>query len=127
LNWYFAALKKYVNFNGRARRKEFWIFILFNLIFFVGALFLTNLSKIPSGRVGEDLIPNLAIICLILTFIGIIPVISVTVRRLHDIGKSGWMFFISFIPLIGGIWILILMLRDSDPDENKYGHNPKIL
>lgn len=55
----------------------------------------------------------------------LIPGLAVAVRRLHDIGKSGWMMFINLIPLIGAIWILILMIRDSVPGDNEYGPNPK--
>ena len=55
----------------------------------------------------------------------ILPSIAVSVRRLHDIGKSGKMLFIIFIPLIGAIWLLVLSLKDSQPGENKWGPNPK--
>jgi hypothetical protein len=54
-----------------------------------------------------------------------IPALAVTARRLHDIGKSGWMILIGLIPLIGGIWLLVLSITDSDPEENQYGGNPK--
>ena len=54
-----------------------------------------------------------------------VPLIALTVRRLHDVGKSGWMFFIVLIPLIGAIWLLVLMLTESNPGENKYGPNPE--
>ena len=53
------------------------------------------------------------------------PSLAVAVRRLHDIGKSGWMLLIGLIPLVGAIWLLILLLRDSEAGENKYGPNPK--
>jgi len=55
----------------------------------------------------------------------IIPGLAVSVRRLHDVGKSGWMYFIVLIPLVGVIWLLVLMLTDSNPGENQYGVNPK--
>lgn len=55
-----------------------------------------------------------------------IPSLAVVVRRLHDIGKSGWMYLIIFIPLIGAIWILVLLLKDSELGDNKYGPNPKL-
>jgi len=55
----------------------------------------------------------------------LIPGLAVSVRRLHDVGKSGWMLLIALIPLIGAIWLLVLMLTDSNPGENQYGSNPK--
>lgn len=55
----------------------------------------------------------------------ILPSLAVAVRRLHDIGKSGWMILISLIPLIGGIWLLVLLVTDSNPGDNQYGPNPK--
>jgi uncharacterized membrane protein YhaH (DUF805 family) len=55
----------------------------------------------------------------------LVPSLAVMIRRLHDIGKSGWWFFISFIPLIGSIWLLVLLVTDSQPGENQYGPNPK--
>lgn len=73
-----------------------------------------------SGNVSEAGVFNLLYNLLIL-----IPSLAVAVRRLHDIGKSGWMLLIGLIPLVGAIWLLILLLRDSEAGENKYGPNPK--
>jgi uncharacterized membrane protein YhaH (DUF805 family) len=55
----------------------------------------------------------------------IIPGLAVTVRRLHDVGKSGWFYFIVLIPIVGSIWILVLMVTDGQPGKNQYGKNPK--
>jgi uncharacterized membrane protein YhaH (DUF805 family) len=116
--WYLAVLKKYGDFSGRARRKEYWMFVLFNLIFSITALildnFLVNAFQLEYG-----------IIYILYTLAVLIPGLAVLVRRLHDVGKSGWMVLILLIPIIGVIWLLILVIQDSIQGENKYGPNPK--
>jgi len=119
MNWYIAVMKKYAVFSGRARRKEYWMFVLFNMIFTVVAMLLDNLLGIAIEDVGYGpiyLIYGLAII---------LPSLAVLVRRLHDIGKSGWWFFINLVPFIGSIWLLVLLATDSQPGVNAYGPNPK--
>ena len=119
MNWYLKVMKQYADFNGRARRKEYWMFILFNMIFASVALVFDNILGFAMEGVGYGPI-------YVLYGLGImIPAIAVGVRRLHDIGKSGWMLLVSLIPLIGGIWLLVLMATDGQPGDNKYGTNPK--
>jgi len=112
MNYYVSVLKKYAEFNGRAQRAEYWYFALFHTIILITLMYIDSLT-------GLDL---LYFIYFLATFI---PAIAVAVRRLHDIGKSGWWILITFIPLIGSIWFLILMVIDSNPEENKFGPNPK--
>jgi len=119
MNWYLKVLKQYADFSGRARRQEYWMFVLFNMIFALIAVGLDNLLGIALDGIGYGPIYGLYILALI------IPSLAVAVRRLHDIGKSGWMVLISFIPIIGGIWLLVLLVMDSVPGENEYGPNPK--
>ena len=113
MNWYLAALKNYAGFSGRARRREFWSFVLFNVIFSIAALIL------------DYVIGTVVLFYIIYALAVLIPGLAVTVRRLHDVGKSGWMIFIDLIPLIGPIWLLVLLFTDSIPGENQYGPNPK--
>lgn len=120
MNWWLTAMKKYVDFSGRARRTEYWMFILFNMIFGVVALVLDSLLGSASEGSVYGLFYSLFSLAILL------PTWAVTVRRLHDIGKSGWWIFISLIPLIGGIWLFILTLTDSQPGDNEYGPNPKV-
>ena len=126
MNYYLTVLKKYAVFNGRARRAEYWYFVLFNAIV---SIILGILGKaigilnITIGTIGSEI----NILSIIYGLAVLIPGIAVVVRRLHDIGKSGWMVLINLIPLIGIIWILVLMIRDSVPGENEYGPNPKNL
>ena len=119
MNWYISALKKYAVFSGRARRKEYWMFFLFNIIFAIAAIILDNVIGTAIGGVGYGLIYFLYLLAVIL------PGIAVAVRRLHDIGKSGGWLFIALIPLIGGIWLLVLMCTEGTPGENEYGSNLK--
>jgi uncharacterized membrane protein YhaH (DUF805 family) len=113
MHYYFEVLKKYAVFSGRARRKEYWMFILFNIIisFIIGLLiaFVEALFFLPY-------LYTLAIL---------IPSIAVMVRRLHDTNRSGWWWFIAFIPIIGTIILIVFLAQDSQPGENQYGPNPK--
>jgi len=119
MNWYLTVLKKYAVFSGRARRKEYWMFALFNMIFAIVAMILDNILGIAVEGVGYGPIYRLYALAVL------IPGLAVSVRRLHDVGKSGWMLLIALIPIIGAIWLLVLMVTDSKPGENKYGPNPK--
>ena len=120
MEWYLKVMKEnFSNFSGRARRKEYWMFILFNMIFGFVAMLLDNLLGIADPVIGYGAIYGLYTLALI------IPGIAVAVRRLHDLGKSGWMLLIAFIPLIGAIWLIVLMCTDSNAGENQYGANPK--
>jgi uncharacterized membrane protein YhaH (DUF805 family) len=119
MSWYTKVIKNYAVFNGRARRKEYWMFVLFNLIFLILAVALDNLL----GTAFQD--TGYGIIYLIYTLGVFIPSLAVLVRRLHDLGKSGWWLFIILIPLVGGIWFLVLMATDGQRLDNAYGPDPK--
>jgi len=119
MNWYLKCLNQYADFSGRARRKEYWMFVLFNMIFAFIAMIIDNVIGTASPELGYGIIYGLYALVMI------IPGIAVTVRRLHDVGKSGWMYLIVLIPLIGVIWLLVLLVTDSNTGENPYGTNPK--
>lgn len=118
-NWYLKCLKQYADFSGRARRKEYWMFALFNTIFYIVAMILDNVLGLTVGELPYGAFYFLYALAVL------IPGLAVSVRRLHDVGKSGWMILISLIPIVGGIWLLVLMLTDSNPEENQFGANPK--
>lgn len=119
MQWYLKAVKNYVGFTGRSRRKEFWMFVLFNIIFTIVAMALDNVAGIADPMTGYGPIYGLYALAVLL------PSIAVAVRRLHDVGKSGWFILIAFIPLIGAIWLIVLYARDGEAGPNKYGPNPK--
>jgi uncharacterized membrane protein YhaH (DUF805 family) len=118
MKWYLHALRKYAVFEGRARRREHWIFELTNSVI---ALVLFVLA-ITLGKVGYPYFLSLPFLYIFAT---VIPSISSLIRRLHDTGRSGWWFWIGLIPLFGPISMLIFTLEDSQPGANRYGPNPK--
>ena len=108
MEWYLKVVRdNYANFNGRASRQEYWMFFLFNIIFAIVVGFV-------------DGILGLGFLYLLYSVAVLIPSLAVGVRRLHDVNKSGWWLFISLIPIIGAIWLLILLCTDSNPGENNY-------
>ena len=119
MNWYFKVLKQCTDFSGRARRKEYWMFALFNIILSIVAGVLDILLGTAIDLFG------FGILCFLYSISMTLPSLALSVRRLHDIDKSGWMYLIVLIPLIGPIWLLVLMLKESTPGENQYGLNPK--
>lgn len=119
MNWYLKVLKQYADFSGRARRKEYWMFALFNFIFLIVAMILDNIL----GTTAREL--PYGVFYFLYALVVLIPGLAVAVRRLHDVGKSGWMILIALIPIIGAIWLLVLMVTDGNPGENQYGPNPK--
>jgi uncharacterized membrane protein YhaH (DUF805 family) len=111
MSWFMQALKNYAAFEGRARRKEFWFFVLFFVIALIVASIIDRLIGLP-------------ILTIIVSLGLIIPSISVSVRRLHDTGRSGWWYLISLIPIVGLVLIVFYVL-DSKPETNAYGPSPK--
>jgi len=114
MEWYLKVIRdNYANFNGRARRQEFWMFTLFNVIA-SGLIYMIG-SIIGIGQTLQSLY-SLAVL---------VPSIAVGVRRLHDIGKPGtWMLLLFFL-VIGWIWLIILFIQEGQIGTNQYGPNPK--
>lgn len=118
MSWYLQVLKKYAVFSGRARRKEYWFFVLFNVIVSIGlAVIDSMLGLYASAGVG--------VLSLIYSLGVLIPSIAVSVRRLHDINKSGWWVLIVLVPFIGWLILLIFALIAGTPGDNQYGPDPK--
>jgi len=113
MEWYLKVLKNYVGFSGRARRKEYWMFYLFNAIAMIVVAIIDNIIGTYSLLYG---LYSLAVL---------LPSLAVAFRRLHDIGRSGAWILIGLIPLIGAIILLVFACTDSQPDDNQYGPNPK--
>ena len=112
MNYYFGVWKKYAVFHGRARRAEYWMFVLFSII---ASIILSIIGEI----IHTTLLGNLY------TLAVIIPSLAVGARRLHDIGKSGWWLLIGLIPIIGWIILIMFAVMDGQPGDNQYGSNPK--
>jgi len=122
MDWYFQVLSKYAVFSGRARRQEYWMFILFHSILSIGLTIAAILLDYFTCFSIEDV--SYVVVYLSYGFAIFIPYLAVTVRRLHDTGKSSWMLLITLIPIIGHIWLLVVMIMDSEPGDNKYGPEP---
>jgi uncharacterized membrane protein YhaH (DUF805 family) len=109
MDYYLDVLRNYATFEGRASRKEYWMFNLFHTIFIIALAIIMTFN---------DLVGYVFLLYVIAT---IIPSIAVSIRRLHDINKSGWWFFISCVPLIGGIWYFVLLVTAGDEGANSFG------
>lgn len=112
MEWYLKALRQYVDFAGRARRKEYWMFTLINVIIFIG------LAILDSVLTGGALY--------VLYYLAVLlPSLAVSVRRLHDTGRSGWWLLIGIIPLIGAIVLIVFLATDGERQPNAYGPDSK--
>ena len=113
MEWFLKVVKNYAGFSGRAQRKEYWMFILFYMVFSI-------LAGVVDGVIGTSGALQGAL------GLGLfVPSLAVMIRRLHDVGKSGWFFFVALIPMVGGLWLIITLAKDGDPGSNAYGENPK--
>ena len=132
------AMVKYAKLEGRARRSEFWFFRLFlygiNFTYlFIVAIILYMLKKDENENDKEEIEINIAdskvasVIYILINVFFIIPTITVSVRRLHDVGRSGFYFLLNLIPFIGTLILLYFYLQDSYPYDNEYGSSPKYI
>jgi len=114
VDWYLAALKKYAVFSGRARRKEFWLFLV--------------IAWVTLGLVGllEGFVWSYSVLTGIYALALLMPFFAVTTRRLHDNGRSGVYVLLYLVPFIGPILLIVLLARDGDPGANRYGEDPKL-
>jgi len=123
IEWYkIAMFQNYANFSGRARRSEYWYFRLVTSLLLIGFVIFGAMLSAILGDVG---FPIAMVVFFLYLIASIIPSLAVTVRRMHDIGKSGWTMFVALIPFAGPIWILVLLITDGEHGENYYGPDPK--
>ncbi|HBK56024.1 MAG TPA: DUF805 domain-containing protein [Xanthomonadales bacterium] len=119
MEWFMQALRKYAVFSGRARRKEYWFFMLFSVLISIALMVLdTSIGLATDGGIylGFYLLFSLAIL---------LPSLAVAVRRLHDGDRTGWWVLIGFVPLIGALVLLVFMVQDGTRGDNQYGPDPK--
>tara|TARA_B100000674_G_scaffold105413_1_gene77307 strand:+ start:4409 stop:4789 length:381 start_codon:yes stop_codon:yes gene_type:complete len=114
MNWYLEVLRKYATFSGRARRKEYWMFTLVHVL-------IALVLMASSGLIG----PVGGLLYLLYVLGTIVPSIALTVRRLQDQDKEWPWIFVSLIPFIGSIWLLVLMVTEGTKGENRFGADPK--
>lgn len=118
MKWFILAFKKAFDFSTRLRRKEYWMFTLVSLI-------LSFVLGLIDGFAGLEIAEGVGILGMLYGLLILIPGLALGVRRLHDIGKSGWWLLIILIPIVGAIIILIFAILDSETQSNEYGENPK--
>ncbi len=123
MKWYLRALRKYATFSGRAGRKEYWMFVLFNVVF----MFALWLVGVIPGILSKNEVYKYLGLALYWAYILalLVPGLAVSVRRLHDVGWSGWYLFLGLIPIVGPIILLVKYCKNGTPGVNKYGANPK--
>lgn len=118
MEWYIKVIKQFNDFKSRARRKEYWMFTLFSII-------ISGILTLIDTNLGTEVNNGTGLFNGIYSLLVLVPSLAVGVRRLHDVGKSGWMLLVALIPLIGAIWLLILFCKEGQHQENKWGSNPK--
>ena len=124
MEWYLKVMRdNYANFSGRARRKEYWMFVLVQTIVMIGLMILDSVLGLDFELQGISL--GYGYLYLIGLMVHFIPSLAVLVRRLHDVGKSGWFYFIFLIPIIGVLWLLVLYCTEGQKQDNKWGPDPK--
>ena len=119
MDWYLSVLKNYVGFTGRARRKEYWFFHLFNVLIAIALGVLDSMLGTFNAQLGYGVLSLVYILAVI------VPSLAVSFRRLHDTNRSGWWLLLAFVPLIGGLVLLVFMILDGTEGTNDYGPDPK--
>ncbi len=128
MEWMLLPIKRYADFSGRSRRKEYWMFVLFNLLLLVafGALMLVGafVGRSDTGAPGALFWIALTLYVLVALAL-LVPSIAVQVRRFHDQGRSGWFWLMNLIPYVGGLIVLIFMCMEGEQGDNAWGTDPK--
>lgn len=130
MNWYVKVLKQYVDFSGRARRREYWMFFLVNLVVLivlslVDTMLGTGGWRSTAGGGSFSAAGSLGLLSGLYSLAVLLPTIAVAVRRLHDTDRSGWWFLIGFVPIVGGIVLLIFYVLEGTRGPNRFGPDPK--
>lgn len=119
MEWAILPLKKYAEFTGRARRKEYWLYVLLIIV-------LTVVASIIDRMLGMKFIANVyGPVYLLVVLATLIPSLAVGVRRLHDTNRSGWWLLIGLIPLLGALVLLFFFVTEGTRGDNQYGPDPK--
>jgi uncharacterized membrane protein YhaH (DUF805 family) len=119
MEWFTEALKKYAVLSGRSRRKEYWYFVLFTVLISIALNIIDGLTGTYDVGAGVGLLGGIFGLAIL------IPSIAVSVRRLHDIDRTGWWVLVSLVPIVGWIVLVVFHVQDGTPGTNGYGSNPK--
>ncbi len=127
----FLPLRRYADFSGRSRRREFWSWVLaiwiasFILMYLDSALGLGGSASTYSGEEGVGFRMSGGWLTIIFMLAVFVPNLAVSVRRLHDVGKSGWMLLVALLPIFGWLYLLFLYLQPGESGPNRFGPDPK--
>ncbi len=126
MKWFIKAFRQYADFSGRASRQEFWMFVLFNLLFAMAWAFVAGLLTGLFGGSFDQESRLMFMYKLIAIYYAVtaVPAMAVGVRRLHDTGRHGWWMLVSLIPFAGGVWLIVLMCLNGSAGDNRYGSRP---
>ena len=127
MHWMLMPLRRYAEFSGRSRRKEYWSFVLLNVLVgvFVGLVFLVGYyADMSQTEMDTWLMPVVWLACLY-SLATVIPGIAVTIRRLHDTDRSGWNILWGLVPLFGALLLLVYYISDGTSGPNRFGPDPK--
>tara|TARA_B100001769_G_scaffold261438_1_gene242883 strand:+ start:515 stop:889 length:375 start_codon:yes stop_codon:yes gene_type:complete len=123
MEWYLNVMREnYANFNGRARRKEYWMFTLFYTLLVMACAFALALLVATGAYMLTLLVAVMSIAAIL---VHVVPSLAVTVRRLHDVGQSGWFLLLALVPYIGNLIIFVFSVIEGNKGTNKYGPDPK--
>ncbi|WP_380874628.1 membrane protein [Sphingomonas sp. DBB INV C78] len=135
MEWMLLPLKRYAQFSGRSRRKEYWMFVLFAVIVYAIAIFLdsalglggstTNYADVGDGGAAVGFNSTGGVLTLIVALALFVPSLAVAIRRLHDTDRSGWWLLIGLVPLIGAIVLLVFYCTEGTKGPNRFGPDPK--
>jgi uncharacterized membrane protein YhaH (DUF805 family) len=135
MHWTIRPLRRYANFRGRSRRIELWMFVLFLFVASIAAVGLDTLlgtggetvatTVTGPGLWSHDVVSQGGWITALFGFAMLVPLIAAMVRRLHDSGWRGWWLLAALVPLLGGLFLLVLFLTDSQRGPNRYGPDPR--
>ncbi|MEV6414281.1 DUF805 domain-containing protein [Kribbella sp. NPDC051718] len=120
MQWYTDVIKKYAEFSGRARRKEYWMFVLFNAII---GIVLSIIDLVIGTKFGPN--DSVGVLSGLYSLAVLVPGLAVSWRRLHDTGRSGWWYLINLVPCVGWIVFLVFAIQEGNAGDNAYGPDPK--
>ncbi|WDS37328.1 DUF805 domain-containing protein [Pseudoxanthomonas sp.] len=127
MEWMLMPLKRYADFSGRSRRKEYWMFLLFYMVALLATVMVMVLGAAlvsPAERPGALSYVGFALMMLLILAL-LLPSLAVQVRRFHDMDKSGWFVLINFVPYVGGFIVMVMMMMEGTPGPNRFGQAVK--
>lgn len=128
MTWYAVVMRKYAVFAGRARRREYWFFVLFNELISLGIVLVGMSLAFGLGGLGAEAVAIRAaslVVLYLYALASFLPALAVSVRRLHDRNLRGWWVLIGLVPVAGMIVLIVFFAMDGDAGQNRFGPSPK--